>query len=109
MASIAELRATLVSAYTSGGHVAAEQELYEDLMAHKPVLLKLFNLGPSNPQEQKQLESGMFPTSPLHWCLSQPHPSQVKSQYAVDQQLSMRILPIKPLSSPKNSMYLNFT
>ncbi|KAK7682411.1 hypothetical protein QCA50_014616 [Cerrena zonata] len=58
MASISELRAALVSAYTSGGHVAAEQELYEDLMAHKPVLLNLFNFGSSNAQEQKQLESG---------------------------------------------------
>lgn len=60
MASIAELRAALVSAYTSGGHVAAEQELYEDLMAHKPVLLNLFSVGASDSQEQKQLESGML-------------------------------------------------
>ncbi|CAL1713365.1 unnamed protein product [Somion occarium] len=58
MSSIAVLRATLYSALTSGGNVSAEQELYEDLMEHKPILLNVFSVGGRNPQEQRELESG---------------------------------------------------
>lgn len=58
MTSLADLKTTLYSALSSGGDVAAEQELYEDLMAHKPTLVNVFNVGPRNPQEQKEIESG---------------------------------------------------
>jgi len=36
-----------------------EQELFDELMVQKPRLLKLFEVGPRNPQEQREIESGM--------------------------------------------------
>ncbi|KAJ7619541.1 nucleoporin Nup186/Nup192/Nup205 [Roridomyces roridus] len=57
MESIGRLRVVLLNAITRGIH-NAEQELFDELIAHKSCLLKLFDVGPRNPQEQRELESG---------------------------------------------------
>ncbi|KAI0651312.1 nucleoporin Nup186/Nup192/Nup205 [Trametes meyenii] len=58
MASVSRLRAVLQSAFSSRGLPNGEQEFFEELMAHRPQLLNLFDVGPRNPQEQRELESG---------------------------------------------------
>ncbi|KAI0351635.1 hypothetical protein OH77DRAFT_1429461 [Trametes cingulata] len=58
MASVARLRAILQSAFSSRGLPHGEQEFFEELMAHKPQLVNLYDVGPRNPQEQRELESG---------------------------------------------------
>jgi len=36
------------------------QELFDELMIQKTRLLKLFDVGPRNPQEQRDIESGNY-------------------------------------------------
>ncbi|KAI0324921.1 hypothetical protein GY45DRAFT_1331027 [Cubamyces sp. BRFM 1775] len=58
MASVSRLRAILQSAFGPRGLPNGEQELFEQLMAHRPQLVDLYDVGPRNPQEQRELESG---------------------------------------------------
>ncbi|RDX43688.1 hypothetical protein OH76DRAFT_1188692 [Lentinus brumalis] len=58
MSSVSRLRAILSSAFSSRGLSNGEQEFFEELMAHKPQLVSLYDVGPRNPQEQRELESG---------------------------------------------------
>ncbi|KAI0776838.1 nucleoporin Nup186/Nup192/Nup205 [Trametes elegans] len=58
MASISRLRAILQSVFSSRGLPNGEQEFFEELMAHKPQLVNLYDVGPRNAQEQRELESG---------------------------------------------------
>ena len=60
MSSVARLRAILSSAFSSRGLPNGEQEFFEELMGHKPQLVSLYDVGPRNPQEQRELESGAF-------------------------------------------------
>ncbi|KAJ7777509.1 nucleoporin Nup186/Nup192/Nup205 [Mycena maculata] len=57
METIGRLRLVLLNAISRGIH-NGEQELFDELMVHKSCLLKLFDVGPRNPQEQRELESG---------------------------------------------------
>jgi nuclear pore complex protein Nup205 len=60
MESCARLRAVLVAtlnASVRGSH-QGEQELFDELAAHRTTLRRLFDIGPRNPAEQKELESG---------------------------------------------------
>ncbi|OCH88950.1 hypothetical protein OBBRIDRAFT_888752 [Obba rivulosa] len=58
MASLAHLRTLILSAFNARGLQNGEQEFFEELMAHKPQLVNLFDVGPRNPQEQREIESG---------------------------------------------------
>lgn len=58
MASVSDLRTILVSAFTSRGLQNGEQEFFEELLAHRPHLANLYDVGPRDPQEKKELESG---------------------------------------------------
>ncbi|KAI8972576.1 nucleoporin Nup186/Nup192/Nup205 [Trametes punicea] len=58
MASVSRLRATLQAAFSSRGLPNGEQEFFEELMTHRPQLVNLYDVGPRNPQEQRELESG---------------------------------------------------
>ncbi|RPD60781.1 hypothetical protein L227DRAFT_653063 [Lentinus tigrinus ALCF2SS1-6] len=58
MSSVSRLRAILSSAFSARGLPNGEQEFFEELMAHKPQLVNLYDVGPRNPQEQRELESG---------------------------------------------------
>ena len=58
MASASRLRAILSFAFSSNGLPNGEQEFFEELMAHRPQLVNLYDVGPRNPQEQRELESG---------------------------------------------------
>ena len=60
MSSVSRLRAILSTAFSARGLSNGEQEFFEELMAHKPQLVNLYDVGPRNPQEQRELESGMF-------------------------------------------------
>ncbi|OBZ74918.1 hypothetical protein A0H81_05368, partial [Grifola frondosa] len=58
MASVSQLRSILPSIFSARGLQDGEQEFFEELMAHKPHLVNLYDVGPRNPQEQRELESG---------------------------------------------------
>ncbi|KAI0789160.1 nucleoporin Nup186/Nup192/Nup205 [Abortiporus biennis] len=60
MASLASFRTTLISTLKSQSsqHASSEQDLYEQLMAHKSTILSVFDVGGRNANQQKQLESG---------------------------------------------------
>ncbi len=58
MSSVSRLQAVLSSAFSSRGLPNGEQEFFEELMAHRPQLANLYDVGPRNPQEQRELESG---------------------------------------------------
>ncbi|TFY64741.1 hypothetical protein EVJ58_g2418 [Rhodofomes roseus] len=58
MASVTQLRTLLLSAFSPRGLQNGEQEFFEELMAHKPLLTNLYDIGPRNPQEQRELETG---------------------------------------------------
>ncbi|KAF7795183.1 hypothetical protein EIP86_006332 [Pleurotus ostreatoroseus] len=58
MASVAHLRAVILSTLNSPGSQDGNQHFFEELMSHKHNLLKLSNVGPRSPQEQRELESG---------------------------------------------------
>ncbi|KAJ3544602.1 hypothetical protein NM688_g5723 [Phlebia brevispora] len=58
MASVAHLRAVILSALNSPDSHDGSQQFFEELMSNKLNLINLFNVGPRNPQEQRELESG---------------------------------------------------
>ncbi|PCH43029.1 hypothetical protein WOLCODRAFT_121398 [Wolfiporia cocos MD-104 SS10] len=58
MASLKQLRTLLVAALSSRGLQNGEQDVFEQLMVHKPQLLSLYDVGARSPQEQRELESG---------------------------------------------------
>ena len=58
MNSISWLREVLIRVLTTPEPELDEQELFEQLMIQKPRLLKLLDVGPRNPQEQREVESG---------------------------------------------------
>ncbi|KAF8970600.1 nucleoporin Nup186/Nup192/Nup205 [Flammula alnicola] len=58
MNSIHRLREALLRALSSQDSQHDEQELFDELMVQKPRLLKLFDVGPRNAQEQREIESG---------------------------------------------------
>ncbi|KAJ7041203.1 nucleoporin Nup186/Nup192/Nup205 [Mycena alexandri] len=58
MESIGRLRLVLLNAIAGRGAGHAEQELFDELMVHKPSLLNLFDVGARSQQEQRELESG---------------------------------------------------
>ena len=58
MESISRLRTILLTSLGSRGAQHGEQGLFDELMVHQPCLLKLFDVGPRNPQEQREIESG---------------------------------------------------
>lgn len=60
MESISRLRSTLLTALGSRGEQHGEQELFDELLVHQQRLLKLFDVGPRSPQEQREIESGEF-------------------------------------------------
>lgn len=57
MNAIHRLRDVL-SRTLSSPEISNDQELFDQLMVQKTQLLKLFEVGPRNPQEQRELESG---------------------------------------------------
>lgn len=59
MEDITSLRSTIVSALASGGGDDVEQDLFDELTVNKTRLLKVFDFGPRNPQEQQEIESGI--------------------------------------------------
>ncbi|KAF8188670.1 nucleoporin Nup186/Nup192/Nup205 [Pholiota molesta] len=58
MNTIHRLKESLVRALTYQESPDEEQELFDQLMVQKPHLLRLFDVGPRNPQEQREIESG---------------------------------------------------
>ncbi|EGO28547.1 hypothetical protein SERLADRAFT_413403 [Serpula lacrymans var. lacrymans S7.9] len=58
MESISRLRSALLTALGSRGSQHGEQELFDELLIHKPRLLELFDVGASSQQEQRELQSG---------------------------------------------------
>lgn len=58
MESISRLRSELLTTLSSHGH--GEQELFDELMLQKSRLQNLFDVGPSSPQEQRELQIGAF-------------------------------------------------
>ncbi|KAJ7778502.1 nucleoporin Nup186/Nup192/Nup205 [Mycena metata] len=58
MESIGRLRLVLLNAIAGRGGGHTEQELFDELMIHKPSLLNLFDVGARSQQEQRELESG---------------------------------------------------
>ncbi|KAH9929472.1 nucleoporin Nup186/Nup192/Nup205 [Fomitopsis serialis] len=53
LASVTQLRTLLLSALSPRGLQNGEQEFFEELMAHKPLLTNLYDVGPRNAQEQR--------------------------------------------------------
>ncbi|KAL6308871.1 nucleoporin Nup186/Nup192/Nup205 [Sparassis latifolia] len=58
MASVSDLRNMLLSAFSPRGLQDGEQEFFEMLIARRPQLVNLYNIGPRSTQEQRELESG---------------------------------------------------
>ncbi|KAF9477995.1 hypothetical protein BDN70DRAFT_880524 [Pholiota conissans] len=58
MNTIHHLKESIVRALTASESPDEEQALFDQLMVQKPHLLKLFDVGPRNPQEQREIESG---------------------------------------------------
>ncbi len=56
--SLPELRSLLFSVLSSNGQGVSEQELSEELIAHKQRLLRVFEVGKRSTEEQKELQSG---------------------------------------------------
>ncbi|KAH8101334.1 nucleoporin Nup186/Nup192/Nup205 [Cristinia sonorae] len=59
MQSTSALRAILLSTLGAPNHAqATEQDLYEELMAHKHIFLNLYDVGKRSPEQQRAVESG---------------------------------------------------
>ena len=71
MASAATLRTLLLSVFSPRGLQNGEQEFFEELMAHKPQLVILYDVGARNSQEQRELESGALMTRYRVDCMRQ--------------------------------------
>lgn len=86
MQSTTGLRSLLLTTLGAPNHAqSTEQELYEELMSHKHVLLNLFDVGRRSPEQQRAVESGklrrldtsipMF----IRFCISQARsPSEAR-------------------------------
>lgn len=59
MTSLSDLRTILISALSERGLKNGEQEFFEELLAHKSLLAKFYDVGSPNPQEKKELQSGV--------------------------------------------------
>lgn len=55
MESIFRLRSCILNAI---GNHGSQQELFDELRIHRPQLLKLFDVGKKDAQEQREIESG---------------------------------------------------
>ncbi|KAJ7584798.1 nucleoporin Nup186/Nup192/Nup205 [Mycena floridula] len=55
MSSMTRLRSVILNALSGQ---ASQQDLFDELMMHKPQLLKVFDVGNRDPGEQRELESG---------------------------------------------------
>lgn len=60
MESVARLRSVIVEALGSQGQQTIQQELFDELMIHRPRLLKVFDVGSRDAQQQREIESGML-------------------------------------------------
>lgn len=60
METISRLRSVLLNSLGSRGLQHGEQELFDELMVHKTRLLHVFDVGPRNTQEQRDIESGEY-------------------------------------------------
>lgn len=58
MESISRLRTIILTSLGSRGAHHGEQELFDELLVHQERLLKLFDVGSRNSQEQREVESG---------------------------------------------------
>lgn len=58
MESISRLRTILLTSLGARGAQHGEQELFDELMVHQQRLQTLFDVGPRNSQEQREIESG---------------------------------------------------
>lgn len=58
MESISRLRTIILTSLGSRGAHHGEQELFDELLVHQERLLKLFDVGLRNSQEQREVESG---------------------------------------------------
>jgi len=58
MNTIHRLREALLKALSPQESRNDEQELFDELMVQKSRLIKLFDVGPRNAQEQREIESG---------------------------------------------------
>lgn len=59
METISRLRSALLNALGGGGSQYAEQEVFEELRAHRTRLRKVFDVGIRNSEHQREIESGM--------------------------------------------------
>lgn len=60
MASIAHLRAVILSVLNSPSSQDGSQQFFEELMSNKLSLINLFSVGSRNSQEQRELETGEY-------------------------------------------------
>jgi len=67
MNSIHRLREILSRALTSREICRNEQDLFDELIVQKSRLLKLFEVGPRNSQEQREIETGKVFSFTLRW------------------------------------------
>ncbi|KAF9815688.1 hypothetical protein IEO21_04405 [Rhodonia placenta] len=58
MASVSQLRSGLLSAFSSRGLQNGEQQLFQELRAHRALLMNIYDVGPRNQQEERELQSG---------------------------------------------------
>jgi len=65
MNTIHRLREVLSRALTSPEICRNEQDLFDELMVQKSRLLKLFEVGPRNSQEQREIETGKVSSTTL--------------------------------------------
>jgi hypothetical protein len=70
MSPFSRLRSALVSALNPQGFQAVEQELFDQLVSNKQHILDLYHVGPQNPQERQELESGTSYSSLLDALLT---------------------------------------
>lgn len=58
METISRLRALLLESFGANARQATQHEIFEELMVHKQRLLKVLDVGPRDPQELREIESG---------------------------------------------------
>lgn len=60
MESISRLREALLRVLSGRVTVEIEQECFDELMIQKPRLLNVLDVGQSNPEEKREVESGKW-------------------------------------------------
>lgn len=73
MSPFSRLRSALISALSPHGFQSVEQELFDQLVSNKQRILDLYHVGPQNPQERRELESGPFLIPSRLLTRSEPH------------------------------------